>query len=79
MKQRVLEYNCIFQREKDGGFSVWVPSLLGCTSQGDTFEEALENVKEAIILYLEDQEGVPEDVEDVRSQFMVSIKVKANE
>lgn len=53
MKQKVLEYNAVFQQEKEGGFSVWVPALPGCTSQGETFEEAQENIKEAIGLYLE--------------------------
>jgi predicted RNase H-like HicB family nuclease len=34
------------------GFSVWVPGLPGCWSQGSTEEEALENVKDAIETYL---------------------------
>lgn len=37
----------------DGGFSVWVPALPGCLSQGDSREEALANVQEAIQAYLE--------------------------
>lgn len=41
----------LFQEEKDGGFSVSVPSLPGCFSQGDTFEEAMGNIKEAADLY----------------------------
>lgn len=52
MKQRVLEYTAVFQEEKEGGYSVWVPSLPGCASQGETFEEALGNIKEAITLYI---------------------------
>jgi predicted RNase H-like HicB family nuclease len=35
------------------GYAVWVPGLPGCWSQGDTEEEALENIKDAIIDYLE--------------------------
>ena len=46
----------LFEQEKDGGYSVSVPSLPGCFSQGDTFEEALKNIQEAIDLYLEDEE-----------------------
>lgn len=56
MKKNILNYNCIFQNEEAGGFSVWVPSLPGCASQGETFEEALENIKEAIALYLPDND-----------------------
>ena len=51
-KQKISEYNVIFQEEKEGGFSVWVPELPGCASQGETFDEALVNIKEAIQLYL---------------------------
>ena len=39
--------------ESEEGFSVWVPGLPGCVSQGSTEEEALENIAEAIREYLE--------------------------
>ncbi|MBC8064853.1 MAG: type II toxin-antitoxin system HicB family antitoxin [Chlorobia bacterium] len=53
--------------EDEGGFSVVVPGLPGCVSQGETRAEALDNVKEAILLYLEvsqesANEGEPESV-----------------
>lgn len=73
MRHKVLEYNVIFQKEKEGGYSVWVPSLPGCASQGETFEEALDNIKEAISLYLE---GEKEETSDIHNQFMVPIQVK---
>ncbi|MGB4622568.1 MAG: type II toxin-antitoxin system HicB family antitoxin, partial [Candidatus Methanoculleus thermohydrogenotrophicum] len=38
---------------EEGGYTVYVPSLPGCISEGDTREEALENIREAIDLYLE--------------------------
>ncbi len=38
---------------EEGGFTVYVPSLPGCISEGDTVEEALANIREAIELYLE--------------------------
>lgn len=75
-KVNVLEYNAIFQEEKQGGFSVWIPSLPGCTSQGETFEEAQKNIKEAIQLYLADEEQVESD--DVRKQFVVPVNVTFN-
>ena len=37
----------------DEGFTVYVPSLPGCISEGETIEEALVNIREAIKLYLE--------------------------
>jgi predicted RNase H-like HicB family nuclease len=54
MKQKVLQYDAVFEKENDGGYSVWIPDLPGCTSQGDTWEKAMENIKEAMDLYLED-------------------------
>lgn len=74
MKKKILNYNVIFQKEAEGGYSVWVPALAGCASQGETFEEALENIKEAISLYLEDQQDDQEET-DIRSQFMVPVSV----
>lgn len=77
MKQKVLEYNTIFQKEKEGGYSVWVPSLPGCASQGETFEETLKNIKEAMALYLEDAQN--NDLkEDIRNQFMVPVGFNLN-
>ncbi len=43
----------VLTREADGGYSVTVPALPGCVSQGETREEALEMIREAIELYLE--------------------------
>lgn len=40
-------------KKTEEGYSVWVPGLPGCWSQGDTEEEALENIKDAIQSYLE--------------------------
>jgi predicted RNase H-like HicB family nuclease len=39
-------------KRTDEGFSVWVPSLPGCASQGETEQEALENIRDAIQEYL---------------------------
>jgi len=75
MRRKVLEYNAIFQKESEGGYSVWVSSLPGCASQGETFEEALENIKDAIALYLEDETEDTEQGLDARNQFMVPVRL----
>ena len=49
-----MGYTVILQRESDGGWVASVPRLPGCVSQGDTREEALQNIGEAIELYVED-------------------------
>lgn len=38
---------------EEGGFHVWVPALAGCHSEGESQEEALQNIQEAIALYLD--------------------------
>lgn len=48
----VLGYNTQFIKEPEGGYSVFVPDLPGCHSQGDTFQEAKTNIREAIRLCL---------------------------
>ncbi|MEK7561777.1 MAG: type II toxin-antitoxin system HicB family antitoxin [Patescibacteria group bacterium] len=75
MQKPVLEYSAVFQEETDGGFSVWVPDLPGCASQGETFEEALSNIKEAIELYLEDDATDLPEPADYKQQFVVPVKV----
>ena len=47
-------YPAVFQKE-DSGFSVWMPDVPGCISQGDTLEEAVENIKDAFGLFVEEE------------------------
>lgn len=53
MKQNILKYDVVFEEQAEGGYTVTVPSLPGCISEGDTFEEAKGNIAEAITAYLE--------------------------
>jgi antitoxin HicB len=46
-------YAVVFEPEEEGGFSASVPDLLGCASQGETYDEALANIREAITVHLE--------------------------
>lgn len=48
-----MKYRIQIQQDEDGVFVVEVPSLPGCISQGATRPEAIENIKEAIQLYLD--------------------------
>jgi len=49
----MMKLKIIMEPSADGGYSVVVPSLPGCISEGNTRKEALKNIKEAILLYLE--------------------------
>jgi len=52
---QIYQYIAVFESDKKmGGYSVTIPALPGCISEGDTFEEALKNIQEAAELYLED-------------------------
>ncbi len=51
-----MKIKVILEPAEEGGYTVFVPSLPGCISEGDTFDEALENIREAIELYLEPDE-----------------------
>lgn len=53
-KVKIYEYTAVFQPAFEGGYTVTVPALPGCISEGDTFEEAFANIKEAMELYLEE-------------------------
>jgi len=48
-----MKLKVVLEPSEEGGFTAYVPSLPGCISEGDTKEEALENIKEAIALYVE--------------------------
>ena len=48
-----MKLKVILEPSEEGGYTVLVPSLPGCISEGDTKKEALKNIREAIELYLE--------------------------
>ncbi len=48
-----MRIKVVLEPSDEGGYTVYVPSLPGCMSEGETVEEALKNIREAIELYLE--------------------------
>jgi predicted RNase H-like HicB family nuclease len=48
-----MKLTIVLEEQEEGGFTVFVPALPGCISEGDTEEEARRNIREAIALYLE--------------------------
>jgi predicted RNase H-like HicB family nuclease len=48
-----MRLKIILEPSEEGGYTAIVPTLPGCISEGDTKEEALKNIREAIELYLE--------------------------
>lgn len=62
-----MQYSVVVHTAEEGGFWVEVPALPGCYSQGESVEESLRNVREAIELYLEmlrdEGRDVPKDAD----------------
>ena len=61
----MLKYTAILVPEEEGGYSVVVPAVPGCYTQGEDREEAIAMAREAIELYLESckahNESIPEE------------------
>ena len=66
MKLRIL-----LEPSEDGGYTVYVPSLPGCISEGNDVDDALHNIQEAIELYLEPVEDEEFDREGVLVRELV--------
>jgi predicted RNase H-like HicB family nuclease len=54
-----MTFKVVLEPSEEGGYTVYVPALPGCISEGETIEEALRNIREAIELYLEPTEEPP--------------------
>ena len=48
-----MELKIVLEEQDEGGYTVFVPALSGCISEGDTIDEAIKNIREAIMLYLD--------------------------
>ena len=73
----MYEFDTIIMEDETGGYVAFVPALPGCHTQGDTLQELLDNVKEAIELYLETL--TEEEKKELLQQKFIGIqKVKAH-
>ena len=75
--KKVYQYTAIFEPDKElDGYTVTIPSLPGCISEGDNFEKALKNIKEAAGLYLEVMRKKKEGIIEERGIIVAPIRVK---
>jgi len=56
------KFTVVAERDEDGLYVVSVPLLQGCYTQGETYEEALENIKDAIKLHIEARQASGEPI-----------------
>ena len=76
----MFHYAAVFEPAEEGGFTVTVPALPGCITEGDTFEEAQENIREAIELYIEEvSEGkqVPQSPKGLPIVAPIEVRVRS--
>ena len=69
LSKKILKYTVIFEPAEEGGYVVTVPALPGCITEGDTFEEAVKMIKDAMegYLYVLKKEGqeIPKEIDDI--------------
>jgi antitoxin HicB len=75
MKKNIYDFKVIIEPDESGGFVVSCPSLQGCYTQGDTLDEALENIKEAILLCLDELKKSGEQIPDPSKLLIGSVLV----
>ena len=74
--RRVREFSVVILEDETGGYIAVVPELPGCHTQGDSLDEVMKNIKEAIELYLETLSE--EEKEELLSRRVIGIqRVKA--
>ena len=69
-----MRYTVVLEQETDGGFVASVPVLPGCVSQGDDRAEALDNVREAIELYVDDYRDAGDPVPTEAGKEFVEVE-----
>ncbi len=70
-----MKYRVLIEQDEDGVYVAEVPVLPGCISQGQTREEAVEGIKEAIAAYIESLEAHDEPVPPSISEELVEVRV----
>ena len=76
MKKTTHTYHfpVVIEKDRDGYFAA-VPSLQGCYSQGETYEQVLKNIEDAIRLHIEDRREDMEEIGEPRDVILSSVEV----
>lgn len=73
---RIYDFTVLLEPDEEaGGYIVSCPALPGCYTQGDTIDEAFANIKEAILVCLEDMQAQNEPIPDVSRTLISSVAV----
>lgn len=75
-KQKNIALVIVIEQDKDGYFA-HCPALQGCYTQGETYDEAMANIKDAAILHIEDRLANGESVRDAKTVSLTMLEVAA--
>ncbi|MEK7729520.1 MAG: type II toxin-antitoxin system HicB family antitoxin [candidate division KSB1 bacterium] len=71
---KTFRFSVIIEKDEDGYFA-FCPELQGCYTQGDTYEEAMANIKDAVRLHVEDRIEEGESIRQVDSVILTSLEM----
>ncbi len=71
---KIYKFSVVIEKDAEGYYA-FCPELQGCYAQGDTYEEVLENIKDAIRLHVEDRQANGEEVPQLDSVSLTSLEV----
>lgn len=71
---KTYRFSVVIEKDEDGYFAL-CPELQGCYTQGKTYEEALENIRDAIRLHVDDRLGFGEEIPQPESVSLTSLDV----
>lgn len=75
MQTKIMKFTVVFEKAEEGGYIVRVPSLPGCITQGETFEEAECMAKDAIKAYCVSLKKHKESIPKEGSEIIESISI----
>lgn len=74
--QKIRTYRVHLKKEPEGTYSVFVPTLPGCITFGETIDEAMEMAEEAIDLYIDELQSRGEEIPDDNNTLEYSLHLK---
>ena len=71
---QTYHFSIVIEKDRDG-YAAFCPALQGCYTQGDTYEEALENIRDAIRLHVQDRIESGEEIPQPESVSLTTLDV----
>ncbi|MBI4329664.1 MAG: type II toxin-antitoxin system HicB family antitoxin [Chloroflexi bacterium] len=73
-RRKTYSFTVVIEKDEDGYFA-YCPELQGCYTQGETFEEVMENARDAVKLHIEDRLANNEDIHSSEVVTVSTVKV----